>query len=241
VNISAIITDNIEINDIYLDITYPDSRNENISILVNNTGDTYYCNKSYSNIGTYGYFIWANDASGNSVTSSTQYYAIGDDIPPVLTSILFKTSTNYDTNPDYGWINISCEASDNTAINNVCINIIKPDLSQINESMIYLNGDTYYYNTSSSFTGTGNYSYFIWVDDTSGNTDISNDYDISIPANWDIDMNGYCTLMDLNLISNHYGEIGSNGWIREDIDNNGVIQVLDLVLVSSSYGETWFK
>jgi len=41
------------------------------------------------------------------------------------------------------------------------------------------------------------------------------------------------------LISNHYGETGAQGWIREDVDNNRQIQVLDLVLVSGHYGGTW--
>jgi hypothetical protein len=42
------------------------------------------------------------------------------------------------------------------------------------------------------------------------------------------------------LISNHYGQSGSNGWIREDANNNGAIQVMALVLVSNNFGASWY-
>jgi hypothetical protein len=60
-----------------------------------------------------------------------------------------------------------------------------------------------------------------------------------MPPNWDINSDNYCTILDLVLISNHYNQIGNNGWIREDADNNGVIQVLDLVFVANHIGELW--
>ncbi len=58
--------------------------------------------------------------------------------------------------------------------------------------------------------------------------------------NWDINEDGQCTIWDFALISNHYSEIGQNGWIREDVDNNGIVQVLDLVLICVHYPETWW-
>jgi hypothetical protein len=60
-----------------------------------------------------------------------------------------------------------------------------------------------------------------------------------MPANWDINSDGHCTILDLVTISNHYHQTGTNGWIREDVDNNGEIQVLDLVFVSNHFGESW--
>jgi hypothetical protein len=59
-----------------------------------------------------------------------------------------------------------------------------------------------------------------------------------MPQNSDVDGNGICTIFDLILIANHFGENGAHGWIREDVDNNGEIQVLDLVYVSNHYGES---
>jgi hypothetical protein len=61
-----------------------------------------------------------------------------------------------------------------------------------------------------------------------------------MPTNWDLNSDGHCMIFDLVLVSNHYGQSGGIGWIREDADNNGEIQVLDLVFVSNHYGESWW-
>jgi len=81
----------------------------------------------------------------------------------------------------------------------------------------------------------------MWADDTSDNTAVSSSYNFSMPPNWDTNNDGVVNIFDLVLVSNHYGEIGNAGWIREDVDNNGEIQVFDLVLVSNHYGETWWE
>jgi hypothetical protein len=47
-------------------------------------------------------------------------------------------------------------------------------------------------------------------------------------------------IFDLMLVSNHYGETGASGWIREDVDNNGAIQVLDLVFAADHYSNSWW-
>jgi len=65
VNVSAEISDNIEIDEVFLNITYPDLTEENFSIIQNKSGDTYYCNKTYDQPGNYTYSIWTNDTSGN--------------------------------------------------------------------------------------------------------------------------------------------------------------------------------
>lgn len=54
---------------------------------------------------------------------------------------------------------------------------------------------------------------------------------------YDVNTDDSCDILDLVLISNHMGETGSPGWIREDVDKNGCIQVLDMALVSNHYGE----
>ena len=62
---------------------------------------------------------------------------------------------------------------------------------------------------------------------------------VGVSQDWDINEDGICNLLDLILISEHFGEIGTPGWIREDVDNNGEIQMLDLFFVSNYYGESW--
>ena len=86
----------------------------------------------------------------------------------------------------------------------------------------------------------GNYTYSIWADDTSGNTDLSSTVAFSKSPNWDINNDGSCTVFDYVLISNYYGSTGTQGWIREDVDNNGQIQVFDMVVLSGYYGINWW-
>ncbi len=86
VNISAIVIDNIKVNDVCLSIRYPDSTIENSSIFDNKTGNTYYCKKIYSQLGEYLFRIWANDTSSNAVLSSEYSFKIRLNNPPYLPS-----------------------------------------------------------------------------------------------------------------------------------------------------------
>ena len=50
-------------------------------------------------------------------------------------------------------------------------------------------------------------------------------------AAWDVNSDGAVNVLDIILISQHFGETGTPGWIREDVNNDGVINVLDTILV----------
>ncbi len=158
---------------------------------------------------------------------------------PQISNVVNTPSDPLDTNSSFGWINITCDVTDNIAVDEVFLNITNPDGSYNNVSMSGAN--SYFYNSSTAFSTYGNYSYLIWANDTSGNVGISSSYDFSMPPNWDVDMNGECKVYDLTLLSNHYEETGDAGWIREDVDNNGEIQILDFVLVSNHYNESWWS
>jgi len=137
VNISAEVIDNIEVDEVYLYIEYPDSIIENVlltrsksaslatkrstienfSITQNQTGDTYYCNRTYSEVGVYTYHIWANDTSNNSNVSSDYTFEIVNQPPDTPSQPTGPTTGyicieyNYSTStidPDgddvkYGW------------------------------------------------------------------------------------------------------------------------------------------
>ncbi len=240
VNVSVTVIDNILANEIYLNITDPNSVVQNISITLNKTGNMYFCNNTYNEIGTYSYFIWANDTSGFSSISTVESFVIGDTTLPEIKNVALTTSLPLDTDPAFGWINITSDVTDNVAVNHVVLNITTPSGSFNNVSMVAGTATNYYYNSNVTFSQYGNYSYFIWANDSSKNSNSSMNYIFSMPPNWDIDKNGECKVFDLILVSNHYGETGSQGWIREDVDNNGEIQIIDLVLVSNHYNESWW-
>ena len=164
----------------------------------------------------------------------------GDTSSPAISGVNVANPDSLDTNSSFGWVNITCDVTDNVAVGTVFLNITNPDGSYNNVSMNAGASNSYYYNSSTAFSTHGNYSYFVWANDTSDNADISGSYDFSMPPNWDINNDGGCTVFDYVLVSNHYGETGNAGWIREDVDNNGQIQVFDLVLLSEHYGEVWW-
>ena len=79
VNISAQVTDGGGLADVCLIIRCPDNSVENISILDNKTGDTYYYNRTFDMIGFYFGCIWAVDISGNSATSNLRLFVITEE------------------------------------------------------------------------------------------------------------------------------------------------------------------
>ncbi|UCD13475.1 MAG: hypothetical protein JSW60_07950 [Thermoplasmatales archaeon] len=162
----------------------------------------------------------------------------GDTSSPVISGVSNADSDPLDTNSSFGWVNITCDVSDDVGVGTVALNITNPDGSYNNVSMNGIN--SYYYDSSTAFSTHGNYSYFIWANDTSDNADVSSSYYFSMPPNWDINNDGSCSVFDYVLISNHYNETGDPGWIREDVDNNGQVKVFDLVLLSEHYGEMWW-
>ena len=159
-----------------------------------------------------------------------------DTIPPEISAINIKLFDPIDTDPIYGWENISCTVTDNVDVDSVRLNITYPDLHTENVSMTKI-GDTYYYNTT--FSDVGSYSYFIWANDTSDNVNTSSVDMFDVPPNWDITMDGICDYMDITKISIEWQSTGSNGWIREDITNDGWVDYLDITQISLHWGETW--
>jgi len=190
---------------------------------------------------------WTGDLSGSqnpktiTMTGNKAVAAhFSDNAAPVISNITKATSNPLDTDPSFGWVNISCTVTDNVAVSQVLLRIHTPSGSWNNVSMTSRTSGVYYYRSTTAFSSVGNYSYSIKAQDTSSNANTSNQMVHAMPSNWDINSDGTCTIMDLVLLSNLYGNTGSNGWIREDADNNGEISVLDFVVVSNHYGETWW-
>jgi len=163
-----------------------------------------------------------------------------DSTPPQISGVTRTTSDPLDTSPSYGWVNVSCTATDNVAISQVILRIHNPGGSWNNVSMVTRTTGKYYYRSTTAFSSAGNYSYSIRAIDTSNNAVTSSTVLFSMPPNWDVNRDGSITVLDLVLISNHYGGSGGVGWIREDVDNNGKVEVLDMVMVSGHFGEEWW-
>jgi adhesin HecA-like repeat protein len=190
---------------------------------------------------------WTGDITGNqnpkTITMNgnkavTAHFL--DNALPQISGVARTTSNPLDTDPLYGWVNVSCTVTDSIAVSQVILRIHNPGGSWNNVSMVTGTAGKYYYRSTTAFSTAGNYSYSIRATDTSSNANTSSNVLFSMSANWDVNSDGYCTILDLVLISSHYGQSGSNGWIREDADNNGEVQVLDLVFLANHYGESWW-
>jgi len=93
VNISCEVFDNIGVNIVKVNISYPDGYMVNLTM----SGGSYYYNATYTMLGTYHYFIWAKDVSGNSNSSPLHQFEIVENIPPVAD---FKYSPLHPTTKD---------------------------------------------------------------------------------------------------------------------------------------------
>jgi len=116
------------------------------------------------------------DMSYKTMNSPSIFYFDGNkenlgNIPPEIKNI----TDNPDPQEAGGYVNISCDVTDNVGVNDVKVNITFPDGSYLNESML---GGSYYYN--SSYVQVGSYDYFIWANDTSDNANISAVYSFTI-------------------------------------------------------------
>ncbi|UCD12945.1 MAG: PKD domain-containing protein, partial [Thermoplasmatales archaeon] len=101
VNISAVVTDNIAVDEVYLYIRYPDSSVKNFSITGNKIGDMYYSNRAYDQAGVHTFHIWASDTSGNSNISEDNTFEIVLGVPPEIPQIRGPTEVKKDTPNPY--------------------------------------------------------------------------------------------------------------------------------------------
>ncbi len=160
-----------------------------------------------------------------------------DTIPPEITDITTTMSNPIDTNPAFGWENITCTVTDNAEVDEVRLNITYPDLHTTNVSMT--DGGGHYYNTSYSYVG--GYSYYVWADDYSGNSQTSGTDTFEIPPNYDVKffVDRMIDISDLNAVCLIFGSPVTAGSIREDVNNDGWVDISDLNQVCLHFGESW--
>jgi PKD repeat protein len=112
-------------------------------------------------------------------------------------------------------VNISCQVTDNILVNEVTVNVTYPDgMTFINESMSHILPDIYYYNRT--YTVPGDYTFYIWACDASGNYNESPVYDFQIIDNQNESPEAYddyyTTFEDITL------NIASPGILANDTD-----------------------
>ncbi|GAG80404.1 unnamed protein product, partial [marine sediment metagenome] len=203
VNITCTVVCSILVDTVTASITTPSSTNEFVMSNIPGTDDYYY-NTTYAEEGTYDYFIWANDTSENEVTSDVYQFIISEkDIePPVISDVAMLTSDPLDTDPLFGWENVTCIVTDNVAVATVKL-VMASDTATVEYVMVNIpETDTYYCNTT--FIQCGVYNYSIWADDVSLNNATSLLVVFELPPNWDVNVDGRGHLQDFVLVAKHY-------------------------------------
>ena len=170
INITANVTDNINVSSVLANITLPNSTVQQLTLLDDN-GDNIYnatFNKT-SSFGTYTVRIIANDTSrhNNINSSETTYFSITGTNYPNVTSLLPTINSEFNVS---NIIEISANVSDATGIDSVYANVSYPNGSLT--KLVLTNGTGYDNKFNVSFTApalTGNYNVSFFANNTNGN------------------------------------------------------------------------
>jgi hypothetical protein len=171
VNISAMVTDDLGVQSVAVNVTWPDSSWSNESM--NPAGGDYFnLNRNYDQLGDYSFTVWANDTSEKWNSSSGMFQMV-DTTPPGL---LHTPVSSWSVESP---LNLSVIASDNIFLQSVRINYTDTVGVVRNESVTWLGGNAFFYVVSGQ-SNPGNLTYFFWANDSSGNSALTTTYIVEI-------------------------------------------------------------
>ncbi|MDD3492036.1 MAG: PKD domain-containing protein [Candidatus Thermoplasmatota archaeon] len=164
VNISCTITDDVAVSAAYVNVFGPATA-FNASMHPGGDGRTWYYLAPYIKEGTFTFFIGATDPSHNQNRSATHTFDI---IIPAKPPDIWKTDASPSPQQFGSPVNITCNVSDNVAMQTVRVNVTFPGGNYLNVSMDPVQVDSkgnglYAYNHI--YPSLGNYSYYVWVTD----------------------------------------------------------------------------
>ncbi|MBC7128183.1 MAG: PKD domain-containing protein [Thermoplasmatales archaeon] len=178
-NITSIVTDNLGVGDVKINITFPDSTSL-VADMNQIFGSVYFYVVNCPIYGNYSFFIIANDLFNN--TNSSLLYNFSVSLPQELPKI-----SNVNALPSIQeypkTVNISCYVNDNVGVGDVKTIIKRDDFLVGNYTMEKIstdengNGLYCYYFTPPYIS---NYSYYIWVEDINSNKNNSSYYTFSV-------------------------------------------------------------
>ncbi len=159
VNVSAILTDNVAVSGVWLNVTSPSASAPNVT-MARGTGNAYYVNRIYGETGVHVFVLWASDTSGLWNSASGQF-TIRDDAPPIITH---TPPTSLSLGEP---LNVTATVVDAGGIAQVELNWTDVSGRTTNSSMVRT-GDTYSFVIAMQLR-TGTLEYFVWAQDSSGN------------------------------------------------------------------------
>lgn len=145
---------------------YPSSPQSG-TLIYNGTG-TSYQHTGLNEGETWYYRAWTYNSTVHLFSiNSRQTSATTTSSPPTISNV----QDNPDPQDSGNYVNITCTVTDNVAVNTVKVNITDPVGNTTNQTMTHGSGDTYYLNAT--YLELGTYTYYIWAEDTAGNTAVS--------------------------------------------------------------------
>ncbi|UCE37379.1 MAG: right-handed parallel beta-helix repeat-containing protein [Thermoplasmata archaeon] len=221
VNITCEVTDNVQVYDVWVNITSPGGGSINIS-MTKGPGDTWFYDAPYVLLGIHYYVIWANDTSGNWIGSSGHIILVHDTTLPVISNVVATPDPQ-----DVGErVNITCEVTDNVELFNVWIYINLPGGGFVNVSMTTGAGDIWYNDTIRNLVGI--HDYLIWANDTQGNWNFSSGHGFTIQQ---------LAPYDIILISGD----GQSGTVGTQLGAPFIVEVRDKFGNPVPNADVWFN
>ncbi len=220
-NISVAVTDNIEVRNVYLVVTDPNSQSRNISITQNKTGSTYYCNKQFSPVGTFSCIVSAVD-SRNWAISTSKIFNISSGNAPTITDNSPTTGS-----PNSTFVFNATVVDDEDIASELNVNVIWSHGSLgANQSMVNIAGN-YFQRTVTLDRSIDSLTYYLYAQDQWGNAASSASKTVAItdsqPPQIKIERHGpsfddlpnsftfAATITDASTISNVYIEYWYEG------------------------------
>lgn len=162
VTVSADVSDDVSVEEVWINITNPDGNWSNSSMNMG-SGDQYSFSSTFSILGDYNYEIWAVDSSNNWNSTSPGAFVIRDTDSPDIGD----PDATPEEQEEGGDVNITVDVTDDVGTEEVWVEITLPDGTSLNVSMTKGEDDEWYF--EDAFDDPGDYSYTIWAADESGN------------------------------------------------------------------------
>jgi len=238
VNISCSVTDNMEVDNVWVTVIFPDNTTSSVNI-----NEGLYYNTTYNKAGIYEYYISSDDINGNSNVSPTYNFTVlhlnPSNQPPNL-----PISEHPTNNSGYESVyneQLSVYARDNDGDNLTIFfywanDTIITEINTTNGTFVSINL-TDFINPIWLVHDTEYFWYVIisdYYDETIGPL-----WSFHTSNSWDINEDGTVDYLDISALSSSYGDVVIPGSIGSDINEDGSIDYLDASSLSSHYGENY--
>jgi hypothetical protein len=162
VNITSEISDNVYVDEVWANVTYPDGSWFNTT-MDKGSGNGWFYNTVYPELGLHNYTIWTRDASDNWNNMGPGSFLIVDTDGPFLSNLQNIPAIQIKD----GLVNILVEVTDDVGVKEVWVNVTYPDGSWDNTTMGVGVGDIWF--LYRPYVELGVHLYQIYASDTSSN------------------------------------------------------------------------